>query len=69
MTTASSSSGKAVVKYFTGQTDTQPEACGSFETMDDDNSSLTKLLVALGGGEKMFIIMWKSGVMAKMKTD
>ncbi|PFX11921.1 uncharacterized protein LOC111319053 [Stylophora pistillata] len=42
VTTASNSSGKAVVEYFTGQTDTQPEACGSFKTMDDDNSESTK---------------------------
>ncbi|PFX18418.1 EGF-like domain-containing protein [Stylophora pistillata] len=51
VTTASNSSGKAVVKYFTGQTDAQPEACGSFETMDDDNSSLTKVCYDWGTGE------------------
>ena len=37
--TASNSSGEAVVQYFSGQTDEQPDACGSFVrvTLDDDS--------------------------------
>ena len=31
MITASNCSGEAVVQYFSGQTDEQPDACGSFE--------------------------------------
>ena len=40
MTTAANSSGEAVVKYFSGQTDASPKACGSFVRMKDDNSKL-----------------------------
>ena len=39
--TATNSTGEAVVQYFSGQTDVQPHACGSFVRMDDDNSLLT----------------------------
>ena len=39
--TASNSSGEAVVQYFSGQTDEQPDACGSFVRLTrDDNSEL-----------------------------
>ncbi|KAL9963777.1 hypothetical protein ACROYT_G027317 [Oculina patagonica] len=38
MTTAANSTGEAVVQYFSGQTDVQPDACGSFIRMDDDDS-------------------------------
>ncbi|KAL9963964.1 hypothetical protein ACROYT_G027528 [Oculina patagonica] len=38
VTTAADSTGEAVVQYFSGQTDTQPDACGSFVRMDDDDS-------------------------------
>lgn len=41
--TTVNSSGEAVVQYFSGQTDKQPEACGSFVRMEDDNSLLAKL--------------------------
>ncbi|KAL9963775.1 hypothetical protein ACROYT_G027315 [Oculina patagonica] len=40
VTTAANSTGEAVVQYFSGQTDVQPGACGSFVRMDDDNSGL-----------------------------
>ena len=36
MVTASNSSGEAVVQYFSGQTDEQPDACGSFELKIED---------------------------------
>ena len=39
--TASNSSGEAVVRYFSGQIDEQPDACGSFVRVTcDDNSEL-----------------------------
>ena len=39
--TASNSTGEAVVRYFSGQTDEQPDACGSFVRVTlDDNSEL-----------------------------
>jgi len=40
VTTASNSTGEAVVQYFSGQTDVQPDACGSFVRMVNDNSKL-----------------------------
>ena len=40
VTTAANSSGEAVVQYFSGQTDANPKACGSFVRMHDDNSML-----------------------------
>lgn len=41
--TVANSSGEAVVQYFSGQTDVQPLACGSFDRMKDDNSRLAKM--------------------------
>ena len=39
--TASNSSGEAVVRYFSGQTDERPDSCGSFVRVTwDDNSKL-----------------------------
>ena len=40
LTTTANSSGEAVVQYFSGQTDANPKACGSFVRMNDDNSML-----------------------------
>ena len=40
VTTAANSTGEAVVQYFSGQTDVQPDACGSFVRMVNDNSKL-----------------------------
>jgi len=42
ITTVANSSGEAVVQYFSGQTDVQPDACGSFVKMSDDNSRLAR---------------------------
>ena len=41
VTTAANSSGEAVVQYFSGQTDSRPLSCGSFNRMEDDNSRAT----------------------------
>ena len=38
VTTVANSTGEAVVQYFSGQTDVQPDACGSFVRMENDNS-------------------------------
>ena len=38
--TVANSTGEAVVQYFSGQTDVQPYACGSFVRMENDNSGL-----------------------------
>jgi len=40
VTTVTNSTGEAVVQYFSGQTDVQPDACGSFVRMENDNSRL-----------------------------
>ena len=40
VTTVANSTGEAVVRYFSGQTDVQPDACGSFVRMENDNSRL-----------------------------
>ena len=40
--TAANSTGEAVVQYFSGQTDVQPDACGSFVRMDHDNSIMSR---------------------------
>ena len=40
VTTVANSSGEAVVQYLSGQTDVQPDACGSFVRMENDNSRL-----------------------------
>ena len=40
VTTVANSTGKAVVQYFSGQSDVQPDACGSFVRMENDNSIL-----------------------------
>ena len=43
VTTVANSTGEAVVQYFSGQTDVQPDACGSFVRMENDNSMSTGL--------------------------
>ena len=40
--TAANSSGEAVVRYFSSQTDVMPDSCGSFVRMEDDNSRLAR---------------------------
>ena len=43
VTTVANSTGEAVVQYFSGQTDVQPDACGSFVKMENDNSRLAEV--------------------------
>ncbi|XP_067039620.1 fibrinogen C domain-containing protein 1-B-like [Acropora muricata] len=40
--TSANSSGNAVVQYFSGLTDAFPDSCGSYVTMKDDDSELSK---------------------------
>ena len=40
--TAANSPGNAVVQYFSGLTDVEPDSCGSFERMEDDDSKLAR---------------------------
>ena len=41
--TVANSTGEAVVKYFSGQTDVQPSSCGSYVRMKNDNSRLARV--------------------------
>ena len=43
VTTADNSTGKAVVRYFSDQTDAFPDSCGSFVRMENDNSKLASV--------------------------
>ena len=57
--TAANSTGEAVVQYFSGQTDVQPDACGSFVRMEDDNSSLARNCSKWGNdGHKKEVGKW-----------
>ena len=59
VTTAANSSGEAVVKYFSGQTDTQPDSCLSFFRMKDDNSNLARNCSQWGNdGSSDFVGKW-----------
>ena len=49
--TATNSTGEAVVRYFSGQTDVKPSSCGSFVRMEDDNSQLAKRCARWGYDE------------------
>ena len=42
VTTVANSTGEAVVQYFSGQTDVQPDTCGSFVRMENDDSALAQ---------------------------
>ena len=61
--TASNSSGEAVVQYFSGETDEQPDACGSFVRVTlDDNSELAGICKDWGlVSGKYFVGKWGHG--------
>ena len=63
MLTASNSSGEAVVQYFSGQTDEQPDACVSFVRLTlDDNSKLASICKDWGlANGKYFVGKWGNG--------
>ena len=59
VTTVANSTGEAVVQYFSGQTDVQPDACGSFVKMENDNSSLAGVCRQWGyNGTKYYLGKW-----------
>lgn len=51
VTTAANSSGEAVVQYLSGQTNDEPDSCGSFVRMEDDNSKLAEMCDQWKGGK------------------
>ena len=61
--TASNSSGEAVVQYFSGQTDEQPDACVSFVRLTlDDNSKLASICKDWGlANGKYYVGKWGHG--------
>ena len=63
MVTVSNSSGEAVVQYFSGQTDEQPDAWGSFVRLKkDDNSKLVGICKDWGlVSGKYFVRKWGNG--------
>lgn len=48
VTTTTNSTGEDVIRYFTGQTEAMPAACGSFIRLVDDNSYLSRNCPAWG---------------------
>ena len=61
VTTVANSTGESVVQYFSGQTDVQPDACGSFVRMENDNSRLAGICSQWGyDGTSDYIGKWGS---------
>ena len=62
VTTATNSTGEAVVQYFSGQTDARPNSCESFVRMEDDNSKLAKVCRQWGSEDsrKRYVGKWSS---------
>ncbi|XP_020618435.1 uncharacterized protein LOC110056322 [Orbicella faveolata] len=59
VTTVANSTGEAVVQYFSGQTDVQPDACGSFVRMENDNSGLAAVCRQWGyNGTSHYVGKW-----------
>ena len=57
--TVANSTGEAVVQYFSGQTDVQPDACGSFVRMENDNSRLAGVCNKWGNnGTAYYVGKW-----------
>ena len=54
--TAANSSGQAVVRFFSGDTDVFPEACGSFEKLQGDNSELASRCAEWGKEKKAYYV-------------
>ena len=62
VTTVANSTGEAVVQYFSGQTDFQPDACGSFVKMENDNSRMAGVCGQWGYDGERFPGKW--GILA-----
>ena len=59
VTTVTNSTGEAVVQYFSGETDVQPDACGSFVRMENDNSRLAEDCRRWGyNGTRYYVGKW-----------
>ena len=59
VTTVANSTGEAVVQYFSGQTNVQPDACGSFVRMENDNSLLAQVCSQWGNdGVSFYVGKW-----------
>ena len=56
--TAANSSGEVVVHYFSGQTNTLPDACNSFFRMKDDNSFLAEQCNRWGNDGHQYVGKW-----------
>ena len=63
VTTAANSTGRAVVEYFSGQTEVLPDSCGSFARMADDNSNLASLCHRWGReNNSLYVGKWSTNV-------
>ena len=59
VTTVANSTGEAVVQYFSGQMKVQPDACGSFVRMENDNSLLAQVCSQWGkDGVSFYVGKW-----------
>ena len=58
VTTIANSTGEAVVQYFSGQTDTLPSSCNSFQRMNDDNSQLAMKCDRWGNDGGHYVGKW-----------
>ncbi|KAL9957136.1 hypothetical protein ACROYT_G038738 [Oculina patagonica] len=54
VTTVANSTGEAVVQYFSGQTDVQPDTCGSFVRMENDNLLLAGVCHKWGKEDRVY---------------
>ena len=69
VTTVANSTGKAVVQYFSGQTDVMPHSCHSFVTMDDDTSKAAKVCEDWGVDEGVINVgKWSDSGAARSET-
>ena len=68
--TVKNSSGEAVVRYFSGQTDVLPHACHSFYKMSDDDSNLANECKRWGkDNDKYFVGKWGHEMDAALGSD
>ena len=56
--TATNSNGEAAVQYFSGQTDTLPGSCDSFQRMNDDTSVLALNCALWGNDGRQYVGKW-----------
>ena len=56
--TATNDNGEAAVQYFSGQTDTLPGSCDSFQRMNDDTSVLAVDCAMWGNDGRQYVGKW-----------